>query len=86
MTIPQRLLPAQKIRQSSIFTTGLALFSMFFGAGNLVFPLLIGQTVGAENVWFAIAGLGLTAVIVPFVGLASMLLFQANYYKFFFES
>ncbi|HEY5236062.1 MAG TPA: branched-chain amino acid transport system II carrier protein [Rhabdochlamydiaceae bacterium] len=80
-TKPQSL-PAEKIRQSSLFTTGLALFSMFFGAGNLIFPLLIGKSVGS-NVWFAIFGLGLTAVIVPFLGLAAMVLFQADYHRFF---
>jgi LIVCS family branched-chain amino acid:cation transporter len=82
MSIQPESLPATKTRQSSLFTTGLALFSMFFGAGNLIFPLLIGKSVGG-NVWFAIAGLGLTAVIVPFLGLAAMVLFQADYRSFF---
>jgi branched-chain amino acid:cation transporter, LIVCS family len=63
-------------------TTGLALFSMFFGAGNLIFPLLIGKSVGA-HAWYAITGLGLTAVIMPFLGLATMILFRGDYYKFF---
>lgn len=66
----------------SIITTGLALFSMFFGAGNLIFPLLIGQGMG-KNVWFSILGLGITAVVVPFLGLAAMVLFNANTEKFF---
>jgi len=26
----------------NILATGLAMFSMFFGAGNVVFPLLVG--------------------------------------------
>lgn len=72
---------AQK-KEASPLTTGLALFSMFFGAGNLIFPLLIGKDVGG-NAWYAIAGLGLTAVVVPFLGLATMVLFQGNYYNFF---
>lgn len=78
----QETLPVQKRGQSNLITTGLALFSMFFGAGNLIFPLLIGQSVG-NNAWFAILGLGLTAVIVPFLGLAAMVLFQGNYHRFF---
>lgn len=78
----QETLPIQKRGQSNLITTGLALFSMFFGAGNLIFPLLIGQSVG-NNAWFAILGLGLTAVIVPFLGLAAMVLFQGNYHRFF---
>lgn len=67
---------------TSSFTAGFALFSMFFGAGNLIFPLLIGQSVG-ENWVYATIGLGLTAVLVPFLGLAGMIFFDADYYKFF---
>lgn len=69
-------------KPSSLWTTGLALFSMFFGAGNLIFPLLIGQSVGAGG-WFAIFGLGLTAVVVPFLGLAGMVLFEGDIHRFF---
>ena len=29
--------------------SGLALFAMFFGAGNLVFPLLLGQAAGSGS-------------------------------------
>ncbi len=63
-------------------TTGLALFSMFFGAGNLIFPMLIGKEVGPHS-WFAILGLGITAVIVPFLGLAAMILFEGSIHRFF---
>ena len=67
---------------ASVITAGFALFAMFFGAGNLVFPLLIGRTVGS-GMWYAIVGLGLTAVFVPFLGLAAMVLFQGNTTRFF---
>ena len=39
-----------------VFTTGLAMFSMFFGAGNVVFPLIVGQMAG-DQAWAAILGL-----------------------------
>jgi LIVCS family branched-chain amino acid:cation transporter len=81
MTIQQQL-QTQKTPPASLFTTGLALFSMFFGAGNLIFPLLIGKSIGS-NVWYAICGLGLTAVVVPLLGLVAMMLFQADYSRFF---
>ncbi len=71
-----------EVQSSSLWTTGLALFSMFFGAGNLIFPLLIGQSVG-ENGWYAIGGLGITAVLVPFLGLAGMVLFDGDIHRFF---
>ncbi|MDP1609387.1 MAG: branched-chain amino acid transport system II carrier protein [Chlamydiales bacterium] len=81
MSTQQRIIPRQKNFQS-LFTTGLALFSMFFGAGNLIFPLFIGRLVG-HHVWFAILGLGLTAVIVPLLGLIAMMLFQGDTRRFF---
>ena len=65
-----------------ILTTGLAMFSMFFGAGNVVFPLIVGQTAG-EYAWPAIVGLLLTAVGVPFVGLLAMVLYEGDYRSFF---
>lgn len=82
MSTQQQSLSAETEKSSSIFTTGLALFSMFFGAGNLIFPLLIGKSVG-DQVWFAILGLALTAVAVPLLGLSAMILFQGDYRRFF---
>lgn len=82
MSIQEELISDRKTNISSLFTTGLALFSMFFGAGNLIFPLLIGKSMGS-NVYFGIAGLGITAVVVPFLGLIAIILFQANCKQFF---
>ncbi len=31
--------------KSAVWSTGLAMFAMFFGAGNIVFPLALGQFV-----------------------------------------
>ncbi len=77
----QRSLPLTSSKSPTL-TIGLALFSMFFGAGNLIFPLLIGQAVG-EHSWFALIGLAITAVGVPFFGLITMVLFRGDYYAFF---
>ncbi len=68
--------------QSSVITTGLAMFSMFFGAGNVVFPLALGQAAETQNL-FAILGFLVTAVGVPFLGLIAMTLFDGNYKRFF---
>lgn len=62
--------------------TGLAMFSMFFGAGNVVFPLAIGQYAQDNNI-YAILGLLITAVGVPFAGLVAMTLFEGDYRSFF---
>ena len=82
MTTQEQTLSIKTTQSSSLFTTGFALFSMFFGAGNLIVPLLIGKSVG-ENWGYSILGLGLTAVIVPFLGLAGMIFFQADCRRFF---
>src|SRR5688572_9085728 len=63
-------------------TMGLAMFSMFFGAGNVIFPLIIGQATG-EQIPYALLGLLLTAVGIPFTGLITMILFQGDYNNFF---
>lgn len=68
-------------RYAFIFT-GLAIFSMFFGAGNVVFPLELGQG-ASEGVLIAIAGLFFTGILLPLAGLMSMILFNGNYYEFF---
>ena len=46
------------------FFTGLMLFSLFFGAGNLIFPPMLGQNAG-ENFWPAMIGFLLTGVGLP---------------------
>ena len=47
------------------------LFGLFFGAGNLIFPVHLGQMAGA-NVWQAILGLLITAVGLPLLGVAAL--------------
>lgn len=63
-------------------TTGLALFSMFFGSGNLVYPIEVGVASGGHSV-LASFGFFLTAVLVPFLGAFGMLLFKGNTNSFF---
>lgn len=74
--------PTQTSSKSNILATGLAMFSMFFGAGNVVFPLALGQY-AQDQTFFAILGLLITAVGVPFAGLMAMTLFDGDYKKFF---
>ena len=66
----------------AVFTAGLAMFAMFFGSGNLVFPLIIGMQTTDQ---YIIAGIGLmiTGIIVPFTGLFSVILFHGNKDKYF---
>ncbi|MCX5921788.1 MAG: branched-chain amino acid transport system II carrier protein [Candidatus Dependentiae bacterium] len=68
--------------QSYTVTTGLAVFSMLFGAGNLMYPLVVGMTAGSQ-LGIGIAGFFLTAVCIPLAGLIGMILFDGNYEQFF---
>jgi len=72
----------KKFLKSQSLAIGLAMFSMFFGAGNIIFPLAVGQFAGEKNS-FAILGLILTAAIMPIVGVIAMILFNGNYRQFF---
>ena len=56
-------------RQSIILAS--TLFGMFFGAGNLVFPVSMGQQAGA-NFFPAALGFCLTGVGIPLLGIAAM--------------
>ena len=47
------------------------LFGMFFGAGNLIFPVHLGQLAGSQVVP-AMIGFILTAVGIPILGVAAI--------------
>lgn len=63
-----------KFRDSKTYTlviTGLALFAMFFGAGNLIFPIMIGVDAGT-NVSWALIGFLCTGVLLPVLGMIAV--------------
>lgn len=47
------------------------LFGLFFGAGNLIFPVFMGQLAGS-NIWFSILGFLITGVGLPLLGIVAM--------------
>ena len=63
-------------------TVGLAIFSMFFGAGNLILPIQTGLVSG-DKFYYGITGYMLTAVLLPLIGLIAMILFNGDYKEFF---
>lgn len=65
-----------------ILSTGFALFSMFFGSGNLVFPIVVG-TQSDGHYLMAALGILLTGVLVPFLGVLGMMLFQGDTRSYF---
>ncbi|MCP1145921.1 branched-chain amino acid transport system II carrier protein [Lysinibacillus endophyticus] len=58
----------QKISFSTYAIIGTMLFGMFFGAGNLIFPIQMGQLAGT-NFWPALIGFLITAIGLPFIGI-----------------
>ena len=56
-----------KLSKKSLLVVSFMLFSLFFGAGNLIFPPFLGQNAGS-NMVPAILGFLITAVILPVLG------------------
>ena len=61
----------KKLSGRELLLVGFTLFSMFFGAGNLIFPPHLGAQAGA-NFWFAFAGLAVSAIGLPIAGVAAV--------------
>lgn len=61
----------KRLSLTETFAVGSMLFGLFFGAGNLIFPVFMGQNAGA-NVWKAIIGFLITGVGIPLLGVASL--------------
>ena len=56
-----------KLTKRKMLLVSFMLFSLFFGAGNLIFPPFLGQNAGAATIP-AVAGFVVTAVILPVLG------------------
>lgn len=61
----------QKLSKKDLLLVGLMLFSLFFGAGNLIFPPFLGQSAGA-NTWVAMGTFFITAVGFPILGVIAV--------------
>lgn len=53
------------------------LFGLFFGAGNLIFPIYMGQIAG-RHMWQATIGFLITGVGLPLMGVAAMGISRSN--------
>jgi branched-chain amino acid:cation transporter, LIVCS family len=67
----------QKISISTYIVIGTMLFGMYFGAGNLIFPIQLGQLAGT-NFWPALIGFLFTAIGLPFMGILAIGLSGSN--------
>ena len=67
----------KKLTMRQLLAVASMLFGMFFGAGNLIFPASMGQLAGS-SVWLASAGLLITGVGLPLLGVAALGVSRAN--------
>ncbi|GAL66387.1 branched-chain amino acid transport system II carrier protein [Jejuia pallidilutea] len=68
-------------KTKALLVTSFALFSLFFGAGNLLLPPFLGYNAGAN--WFLVSiGFMLTAVFVPILGIYAHSKLQGTLYDF----
>lgn len=69
-------------KKPSYLVVGLALFSMFFGSGNLIYPLMLGRDAGSAYLVSAI-GFILSAVLVPCLGIVAITFAEGSYERIF---
>ena len=60
-----------KLTYKQRLLVSMTLFGMFFGAGNLIFPVHLGQLAG-RNAWLAMIGFIITAVTIPVLAVAAI--------------
>ncbi|GAB6157645.1 branched-chain amino acid transport system II carrier protein [Desulfotomaculum varum] len=60
-----------KLTKKQILITGSALLAMFLGAGNLIFPPMLGQQAG-HALWLAVLGFIVTGVGLPLLGITAV--------------
>jgi len=68
-------------KTKDVFIVGFALFSMFFGAGNLILPPFLGSQAGPD--WLLVTiGFIITAVIIPILGILAYAKLQGTMLDF----
>lgn len=62
---------SQKLSIRNLIFIGMMLFGLFFGAGNLIFPVFVGQQAG-NHYWPALIGFLISGVGLPLLGVAAI--------------
>lgn len=68
-------------KTKDLLITSFALFSLFFGAGNLLLPPLLGYNAGQNWFWVTL-GFVITAVAIPIMGIYAHAKLQGTLYDF----
>ncbi|REE27889.1 LIVCS family branched-chain amino acid:cation transporter [Winogradskyella pacifica] len=69
------------IKRKELLITSFALFSLFFGAGNLLLPPLLGYNSGDDWILVTI-GFMITAVVIPILGILAHARLQGTLFDF----
>lgn len=69
------------VKKKETLVTAFALFSLFFGAGNLILPPLLGFRAG-ELWWLVALGFCLSAVLIPLLGILAHAKLQGTIFDF----
>ena len=69
------------IQRKELLITSFGLFSLFFGAGNLLIPPLLGYNAGDNWFWVTI-GFMITAVVIPIIGILAHAKLQGTLFDF----
>lgn len=77
------LMKQQSSVLKKVLVAGGATFAMFFGSGNLVFPIGVGFQAGSSYWVIATFALTLSAVLFPFLGLVSITLLNGSLTRFY---
>ena len=71
MSAPISQAPERGAALRDTVTTGLMLFALFFGAGNLIFPPVLGASSG-QNLPLVLLGFLITGVALPLLGVIAV--------------
>lgn len=70
-----------QMNKGDILAVGLMMFSIFFGAGNLIFPPALGQAAG-NHALIAMVGFVVTGVGLPLMGITAIAMQGGKYVEF----
>ena len=70
------------LTKKDLITFGLMMFSIYFGAGNLIFAPVLGQAAG-ENTFVAMLGFMTTGIGLPLLGITAIALCGGDYAPLF---
>ena len=70
------------LTKKDLLTFGLMMFSIYFGAGNLIFAPVLGQAAG-ENTFVAMLGFMTTGIGLPLLGITAIALCGGDYAPLF---